>query len=186
MSKKNLSLSNSTLVFDSSTIYVNGCISLLNTSLTVDLSNLNNITNQEKLVLLNSSMGCLNGSSYTIHYLNQPKCYSILSEKDDNSIFLIFSKNNCNEESQKQNTFQSWEIAVIIVGSVVVLAIIFVLLALFSPLRRKIFPHQLEKKEDDKNPNPLDTVQLKMDDLQSEIKNLKEQEERVRNLLENN
>jgi len=84
----------------------------------------------------------------------------------------------------------NWPIAIIIIISiVVVLAIIFVLLVLLvAPLRRKIFPHELkndeETKKEKRKKSELITTQLKLNDLKSEIKDLKEQEERVRNLLE--
>jgi len=130
----NVIILNSTLLFKSSSIISNGCINLSKSNLTVDLSNISN--NQTTLLLLNSSQGCLNGS-YTVTYLNKPSCTILTHEENEYSIVVALTKeSDCNNPG----SLEAWEIALIVVGGLVLIFIAIVLL--IPPIRNKIFPFE--------------------------------------------
>jgi len=137
--EKNFTFSNSSLTLDTqSSISVDGCINVKNISITLSLADI--ASNQTKVILLNSSSNCLNATSCKISFSNTPKCKNIISSIDSNSLFLIISnQENCNNIE----SLPLLEIAVIIAGSVVGLAIIFVVLVCMVPgLRENIFPNE--------------------------------------------
>jgi len=139
-----LSILNSNIFFNSSSIISNGCINLKNTKLTIDYSN---TTSSELLVLFNSSLGCLNVNNITISIVNQPKCTTFQRITDSSTLSILFQKQtNCEEQ---KSTIASWEIVLIIVGSIIGVAIIFIVLALaVPPIRKKNIPFRKRKKED--------------------------------------
>jgi len=104
------------------------------------------------------------------------------SVNDSYSLSIIFVKNpSCETTIQSSN--QTWIIAVVVIGIVVALTLIFILLALFyPPLKKKIFPH---KQEENGNKTD-DIIQLtdKVQNLKMEIKDLEDQHQRVVNLLD--
>jgi len=131
-----ITISNSNIFYSSSTIISYECIKLSNTTITVDLSQQPNIS---KLLLFNSTIGCLLLDSYKINYLNEPKCTTLINEENSYSFYIIFEKQPDCGAKESQNTIPSWEIALIIVGSVVGVALIFIIIVLIVPsLRRKI------------------------------------------------
>jgi len=143
---QDLSISDSTMIFyNSSSIVSTGCINITNTILKVDLSH---PPKNGKLVLFNSSSGCLHGT-YNITYFNTPPCYSFSSKQNDYSLYVLILPYTCS------SGIPAWEIAVIIVGIVVGLGIIFIILALTVPsIKYAIFPAQkvrysLKHKMDD-------------------------------------
>jgi len=141
----NVLISNSNIYFNLSTIISKECINLSNTTLTVDLSN---VTNQEKLYLLNSTSNCLKLNSYSISYLHQPKCTTLKSEADTDSLYIIFQKRDCSE-TVNETPFAGWELALIIIGIIVLLLIIVVIVVLAVPsLRKAIFPHRKKNTGD--------------------------------------
>jgi len=138
-----LTLTNSSFIFDSSTISVSNCVDLINVSITVDLSQFSNASKEENIVLLNSSKGCLKAESYTIAYLNQPKCSTVKNEINDYSLTVVFNKVDCETIQQNQHSNETWIILLIAIASVVGIAIIFIIIALVIPsLRTKIFPYR--------------------------------------------
>jgi len=157
--EKNFTIIYSSLLFDSnSTILVNGCIVVKNISITISLSNID--SNQKKILLLNSSSECLDVQSYSIEYLNAPKCKNITSESDSSSIYIIISEQNCG------STLQIGEIIAIIVGSILgVVLITFAILLSIPKLRYKLLPSakirdkRLKRKEEIAVTNNLNTVQ---------------------------
>jgi len=135
--QKVIYISNSTIFFNSSSIITSGCINISNTNFTINLSN-----NEHNLYLLNSTSGCLNGHPNSITYLNQPKCTTLKTESNAYSLLIILSEQtNCNLSQGK--TLQPWAIALIIVGIVIGIALIFLLIVLIVPtFREAIFPHE--------------------------------------------
>jgi len=182
---RDLTISNSTLYFNSSSIVTKGCIYLSNVNITVDLSKIPD--NESKIVLLNSTSGCLDVNSYNLAYLNRPKCTTLTSEKDSYTLVVIFThEENCGSESETQAPFASWKIVVIVIGIVVGIAIIFVILVLsIVPLRKIFLPYEKKKDEKDK-PRETDLTALrdKMKTLKSEIKEVETQHQKVKTLLE--
>jgi len=157
-----INITDSNILFNSSAIISENCITLSNINITVDLSQ---ESNTNTLLLLNSTAGCLNISSYTIIYLNRPKCKNTVSKVNSYSLYIAFATvPNC-LESEQQN-IQEWIIALIIIVSAIVgLALIFVILSLVIPsLRRKIYPHQ-EKTKIRKKINKIKEVEEKVQDL---------------------
>jgi len=98
----------------SSIISVAGCINITNVSLVVDLSKYSNLN---KLVLMNSSNGCLNIESYSISFLNQPNCVQQTRNGNDSfSIYVIFTQDNCEVTTiGHSSSLPAWEIAIIVV-----------------------------------------------------------------------
>jgi len=135
-------ISNSNIMFNSTTFYSKECINISNTNFTIDLSQ-NESTNS--LLLLQSAGGCLNVTSYSIKFLNQPNCKTLKIEKNSSSLVIIFNEQtNCGAENQFQ--LNTLEIVLIIIGSIVVLVIIFIILALTIPsLKDIIFPFRSNK-----------------------------------------
>jgi len=133
----NISISNSNLIFNTSAILSDECIKLSNTTITVDLSQQS--SNISKLLLLNSSLGCLSIDSYNINYLNKPKCTQLESEENAYSLYIIFVRQSYSEceTIENQNTISWWEIALIIVGSIVGVALIFLVLVFFYSFIKK-------------------------------------------------
>jgi len=137
-----ITILNSNILFNSSTIISKECINLSNTTLTVDLSN---TTDEGKILLLNSTSGCLNLNSFSLSYLHQPKCTILKSEEDTYSLYIIFTKLQDCSPKESENQLPLWIIIVIIVGSVVGLALIFIIIVLIVPkFRKAIFPYQRE------------------------------------------
>jgi len=126
----NITLSDSNIIFNSSSIIAGGCINISNSIITVDLSN---VSNSKSILLLNSTAGCLIETSLVIFYMNQPACSILKNETNSYSLFVIFEKQSC---EQKNNLIPTWEIALIITGSIVGLGIIFVVLVLIIPSLR--------------------------------------------------
>jgi len=100
-------------------------------------------SNISKLLLLNSSSGCLSIDSNKINYLNQPKCITLKNEENSYTLSIIFIKQpDC--LSNNETPDESWKIVLIIVGSIVGLALIFILIVLIVPsFRSKIFGKKL-------------------------------------------
>jgi len=137
---ENVTLNASILFSGLSSITSKECITLNNVNFTLDLSHTS--SNQGKLLLLNSTAGCLNGT-YEISYLNKPKCTNLISEKDASSLYIIFVQDTACEERLSQSPLANWIIAVIIIGSVIGLAIIVAVIIFTVPsLRKKILPHE--------------------------------------------
>jgi len=88
----NISFSESTITFKSSSIIAKGCITLSNTKFIVDLSN---STSTSNLLLMNSTLGCLSGT-YSMKFENQPKCSELKSELNSYSLLVLFTKTDCN------------------------------------------------------------------------------------------
>jgi len=67
-------------------VIVNGCINMTSTNISVDLStyNLDQISNGEKKVLIQSKSGCLNAS-------NPPPCINAIGNSNSSAIFILFS-----------------------------------------------------------------------------------------------
>jgi len=131
----NLTVSDSNLLFDSSSsITVNGCINLNNISLSLTISN---SSSNQKIVLLNSSSGCLNISNYFLNITNIPKCTILKNETTSSSFTILLAPDvKC---ATVQSPFQ-WYIVVIIVGSVFGVLIILTLIVFLIPsIRHKIF-----------------------------------------------
>jgi len=141
---RDISIVNTSIYFSSTTINAQGCINISNVNFTIDLSNTTLAT--EKLILLNSSAGCLNFGNYSISYIHQPKCFSTTSDFDSDSLYIIFTKLSSCNEPEKQTQMEEWKIGLIIIGIVLGVAIIFILIVLLVPfLRRKIFPYARKK-----------------------------------------
>src|SRR5690349_13458422 len=95
--ENDLSIFNSSISFENSSIKVNGCITLNHTIITVDLSKYYS-PKVEKLFLIISSMNCLNIKNTTIRYFNTPSCVILNNENDSSSIFIVFDEDpNCND-----------------------------------------------------------------------------------------
>jgi len=141
-------------ITSSSTIISKDCINLSNTTLIVDLSNATNLKN---LLLLNSTSGCLKLSSFSISYLNEPKCVTLQEEEDNYSFSIIFKQSNsdCMKDMGVAPSIQEWIIIlIIIVASIIGIALIFIVLALsIRPLRILIFPKR----------NPRDKIKTKIE-----------------------
>jgi len=142
ISDSNITLSNSIISLNSSTIVSKECINLSKTNFLVYLppSHI-----KDKLLLINSTIGCLNIDSLSITYSNeQPKCTNLQIGNDSYSIFILFKETNC-EEPLTETPLPVWEIALIIVVSVIGLAIIIVVITMLIPsIRSQIF----RKKKD--------------------------------------
>jgi len=144
--QNNLTLKNSSIVLNSSSIIVNGCLNISNSNITVDLSS--NFQTNDKIFLFNSTRGCLYGESFSISYLNEPKCSILNVENDTYSLFIIFKQTNCGENQEKSQNNTWWIVLIIVIGSVIGLGIIFVVITLVTPpLRKLIFPYLRKKRE---------------------------------------
>jgi len=133
---KNLTLLDSTMTFNSSTIITKGCITISNTKIKVDLSNANIKLGQ--LLLMNSTSKCLTSTgTFSIVYFNQPQCTQSTSELNSLALIVTFT----NESNCEKSPLATWIIILIVICSVVGLAIIvIVIVVLILPdLRRKIF-----------------------------------------------
>jgi len=133
---KNFSLSSISLNFDSSSsIVVDGCFSIKNVSLTLNLKN----TTSKTIILLKSTSGCFNVDGYSIKYINEPLCTTAKTELDEDSLFVTLSENN-NCDDNKISSLPAWEIALIIGGSIIGIVIIVIVIVILVPsIRRKIF-----------------------------------------------
>jgi len=135
-SELNITLSNSNILFNLSSIISNSCINISHTNLTIDLSHIP--PHEEKLLLLNSTIGCLIGDSYTIYYLNQPSCATLNSVKTSYSLIIILQF-GCQSLA---NPIEIWKIALIVVGSIVGLAVIAIMIILITTTIRKKILHK--------------------------------------------
>jgi len=144
-----ITISNSNIIFNSSTIISTECIKLSNTTITVDLSQQQS-SNISKILLLNSTSGCLSIDSNKINYLNQPKCTTLETKEDSFSLYIVFIKQpEC--LLNNETPFESWKIILIIVGSLVGVALIFIVIVLIVPsFRKKIFPFRDKEKRNKK------------------------------------
>jgi len=127
---------------------------------------------------LYSKSGCLNINSLTTSYLNEPNCTTLKSEQDSNSLYIILiAQPNCLSNIVPPN--DSWKIVLIIIGSVVGVALIFVLIVLIvPPLRHKIFPFEKKRYKRNKDKMGMAVFKDKME-LKNEIKDLKEQNQNL-------
>jgi len=146
LTKKNISL-NSTLIFNSSSIVSEGCINISNSNITVLIPQ--NILNDENILLLNSTQGCLNGDPFKITILNLPPCTS--PQTIQNSFIFsiqLIKQSNC--ETGKNEGLEPWVIILIIVGAVLVFLVIIIIFAV-PQIRRAIFPTRAIREEMKKN-----------------------------------
>jgi len=182
----NISISNSSVSFNlNSSLISTGCINISNSYFKIDLSNFtfSSTSNEDKIYLINSTAGCLYGDTFSLSYLNQPKCTILKNEMDSYSLFIIFVKQTESECATKesQNTITWWEITIIVVGSVVGVALIFIVLVLAIPaLRNQIFPHK-DKRKRRKERN--EEIGDKLEDLKSEIKDVQDQHQKLKDLI---
>jgi len=132
---KNLTLFNSTLLFNSSSITTEGCINISQTNFTVVLSN---ATIGQKIILLNSTSGCIYGEPFSITFLNQPKCTIVSSVMDSSTLAIAFVKQSKCDNSIAESSFPTWELALIVIASAVGLIIITLLLVMsIGSIRKK-------------------------------------------------
>jgi len=179
--EKDLTLSNSTIIFDASTINVKGCISIENTSVTVDLSRLNTNNTIEKKILIQSSINCINGDLRTINYINQPSCASVEDERTTSTISVILTKKtNCNSEDVLSG------VIVVIIIAVAILIVLTIIIIMATPkLRNAVLPHLARRNNRDKEKS-IQNLQDKVSTLQSEIKEVKLGQQRVESLMKDN
>jgi len=136
----NLIIKNSHILFNSTTIITKGCINITNSSITVDFSHVS--LDLDKLLLINSTSGCLVGS-LDINYINQSKCVELIENRDSYSIFVLIKKLKCDNISTQ---IPDWIVPVITL--IVVLVVIIAIAIIFiSPLRYKIFPRLKARKK---------------------------------------
>jgi len=138
---KNFDLANMSLMLDSSSIVVQGCIHLNNVTLTLNLTNIK--SDEKNFTILNSTSGCLDVGNYSITYLNKPECTNITSQKDSAAIVIVLATDtNClkNQETNS-NEISVWAILIPIISVVFILIIlIFGIILLIPDCRRKIIP----------------------------------------------
>jgi len=146
--RDNFTLSNSSILLGSNQpINVDGCINMQKANITIDISKFNTL-NSTKILLLNSTSGCLNAESLSIFYLNEPNCKVLKSEIDSDSLFIIFvDKSDCEEVEVKKSNIEEMIIYFIIGGSIVALVII-VLTVIFAvpSLKKKVFPFRVDRE----------------------------------------
>jgi len=141
--EKNLNLTDSSLLFVSSNISVTGCIYLNNITLTIDLSKYSQ--NGTKILLLNSSSGCLSANNVNITFLNALNCLKPTSLFNSYSLIITYS-NNCIHTTNSNQPPGTTIIVIVIIGSVIGIVIIVLLIVFCVPsIREAILPH--EKKE---------------------------------------
>jgi len=103
-------------------------------------------SNSSKIVLFQSTSGCLDVQDYSITYINIPKCTNITSEKDSNSVFIVLAAGTNCGKSNVTNNSDTIIVISIIVGIVVGLVVIFFAIVLSVPkLRNKVFPSMIDK-----------------------------------------
>jgi len=117
-----------------------------NTNITVDLNGVTDTSN-DSLLLINSTKGCIFGTP-VIFYVNIPACTILKNQNTSSSLSVLFTR----EQNCGGFMLATWEIVVIIAGSILILAVIFVIIVFAIPsIRKKIFPHGKdaikEKKE---------------------------------------
>jgi len=138
--KENFTLSNSHLILTpNNLITVDGCINLIETNITVNLSGLTETDYSKKIILLNSTIGCLNIESLKIFLLNElPKCKILQEGHDSSSISITIISSECDFE---EGEALGGHIVLIIIGSAFGLVIIIIIMVVVVPsVREKIFP----------------------------------------------
>jgi len=145
IAESDLSIINSNILFNSSIIISKGCINITNANITVDLAHISQ--NVSKLLLLNSTSGCLNIQSVSITYINQLQCTVLTTEKTTYTFAILFNKkSNCLETNNSAQT-ELFIIILIIVISIVGLAILFIAIVMIVPsFRYKMFPRLKQRK----------------------------------------
>jgi len=138
---KDLSISLSNIEFYYSTIVSKGCINCTKVNFTIDLTNVT-LTN-DKLFLMNSTIGCLNIIDSTFNFINAPKCTTLTSETTPTSLFILFSNSEACNPTNPQKALPIWEITLITIGAVVGAGLIFILIVMVIPdLRNRFFPNK--------------------------------------------
>jgi len=141
--EKSMNVSNSTIVFQSSSILVDGCVNLSNTSITVNLEN-TSITNGDKILLFNSSSGCLNASTLQLSILNQENCASYSYETTSYSLTIFIHRQSCEEKPN----INDWIVAVVLISAILCVAIFFIIFVyLHKPTRAIFFPTKKARED---------------------------------------
>jgi len=127
--ERNLTISSSTLNFNNSSIVTAGCVNISNAKISVNLTKIT-----KKLVLISSTSGCLNITSTSISYTNQPSCTQLTKNQDFNSLSVVVSlDSNCDK------TPLNPIVIAVIAGSIVgLIIIIFIFILAIPSLRQKI------------------------------------------------
>src|SRR5687768_5473961 len=86
---QSLSIKNSNINITDTTINVQGCISLSNSTISVDVSTYK-LADHEK-VLIDSKDDCLDGNA-SVTFKNVPKCFNAEGKTNTSSLFVVFKK----------------------------------------------------------------------------------------------
>jgi len=181
---KNLTISNSTIFFNSSTLVSKGCINVTNSNFSINLANTTEDASQ--IVLMQSDTGCLNIGSFNISFFNTPKCLILKDKVTESTLVVLLIKDPSCDTSNIG--IQPWEIALIIIGSIIVIIIILIVIIMLVPeLKAIIFPsskirRSLKTRLEDEE--TLDQFRDKMKNLKNQIKEAEVEHEKVKKLFE--
>jgi len=121
--------------------------------LTIDLSNILK-ENSSKILIISSLNDCIYGKP-TISYTHIPYCYNAQFSNDSSSLYVFVTPSSCN---LKSSSFQVWEVTLIVIGIVLVIAILTVVIIFSIPsLREKILPFKSarQKRQEEINQGDL-------------------------------
>jgi len=154
---------------------VNGCIELNHTKITIDISQ---YTTAGNILLMNSTIGCLNIENITISFTHEPSCIIPKYENDSSSIYVII---DINEDKECKPNYSTAAVVIVIVF--IGLAIGAILTVYFVPsLRAKVFKNfsvrlGIKKKialdeEKDSQSIKHKQVEIKMGELRESIRDV--------------
>jgi len=165
---------------------VNGCVSLDNVNISIDLSKYPVDNRQHNLI--NSQQACVNIRSSPINFSNQRNCTNAITQVTETSLSLIISPDDdCSSQG-----FNGWEASTIVISILLVLIITAIILSLtVRPIRNKIFKSKairddIKSKAKFLNDIEEEEVKSKLSKLQDDIKSLNDDHDRVKSMLEDN
>jgi len=119
-----------------SSIIINKCFYLTNSTLLINLEG-----KHYNKTIISFDPSCSNTSNFNYSFYNTPTDFCPSLEVESNSISILFV--NCNEMKKGEDNSTTWVIILIVVlGSVIVIAVSFLLVVFLVPsIKNKVFPN---------------------------------------------